>query len=127
VGEEISLYGDRDLLFQAVANLLDNAIKYTPEKGEISVQLQADANHGVRIAVCDNGPGVPQTELNKLCHRYYRTDASRSLPGNGLGLSLVEAIASLHKARLEFTLNKPTGLCVGFSFPEHSEKTNLSS
>ena len=125
--EEINLYGDRDLLFQAVVNLLDNAIKYTPEKGEISVQLQSNGNHGFSITLCDSGPGVPESELNNLCHRFYRTDSSRSLPGNGLGLSLVEAIASLHKANLEFALNKPTGLCVHFMFPEHPRKTNLSS
>jgi signal transduction histidine kinase len=115
---QIHLIGDRDLLFQAIANLLDNAIKYTPPKGEITLLLNSNEPCGYRISVCDNGPGVSETELSKLCHRFYRADSSRSLPGNGLGLSLVEAIASLHKAELVFTPNKPRGLCASINFAE---------
>jgi len=120
-GKEINVSGDRDLLFQAVANLLDNAIKYTPDQGQIQIQLQTHASGGVSIVLCDNGPGVPESELNKLSHRFYRVDSSRSLPGNGLGLSLVNAIASLHKAELSFSLNKTGGLCAHFIFPERTE------
>ena len=117
---QVDLIGDRDLLFQAVANLLDNAIKYTPPKGEITLSLKPSESGRNRILVCDNGPGVSEIELSKLCHRFYRADSSRSLPGNGLGLSLVEAIASLHKAQLVFSSNKPAGLCAEINFPEHS-------
>jgi len=115
--EEIIISGDRDLLFQAVANLLDNAIKYTPELGQIRVQLQRPESGGISIVLCDNGPGVPESEVDKLCHRFYRVDSSRSLPGNGLGLSLVNAIATLHKAELAFSPNQASGLCVHFTFP----------
>ncbi len=113
--KEITIKGDRDLLFQALSNLLDNAIKYTPRNGKISVKLQANED-AVNLSICDNGPGVAETELEQLCRRFYRVDSSRSLPGNGLGLSLVEAIAALHKATLKFTLNKPSGLCVALVF-----------
>jgi len=126
-GEEMIVEGDRDLLFQAMANLLDNAIKYTPELGEINVRLQTGNSGSVWLSLCDNGPGVPEAELSQLCRRFYRTDSSRSLPGNGLGLSLVEAIALLHKAELKFTLNQPSGLCVRLTFPGIDGKTTLSS
>jgi signal transduction histidine kinase len=113
--KEITIKGDRDLLFQAVSNLLDNAVKYTPRDGMISVKLQANEDV-VNLSICDNGSGVAEDELEQLCRRFYRVDSSRSLPGNGLGLSLVEAIAALHKATLKLTLNKPSGLCVALVF-----------
>ncbi len=112
----INMTGDRDLLFQAISNLLDNAIKYTPENGEIRLDLRQHPNE-IILSVCDNGPGVTDAELTHLSRRFYRVDSSRSLPGNGLGLSLVEAITSLHKAKLEFSRNKPQGLCVTLLFP----------
>ncbi len=116
-GRDILMVGDRDLLFQAISNLLDNAIKYTPEQGHISIELRAD-NGSPEFKICDSGPGVPESELSELTRRYYRVDASRSLPGNGLGLSLVDAIARAHKARLIFSNNQPAGLCVSMVFPE---------
>ena len=113
--KDITIQGDRNLLFQAVSNLLDNAVKYTPRNGKISIKLQANED-AVNLSICDNGSGVAEAELEQLCRRFYRVDSSRSLPGNGLGLSLVEAIAALHKATLRFTLNKPSGLCVALVF-----------
>lgn len=111
-----SINGDRDLLFQAISNLLDNAIKYTPEHGGISINLNSN-NEGISLSICDTGPGVPEVELSQLSRRYYRVDASRSLPGNGLGLSLVDAIAKAHKAKLEFQINEHSGLCANLVFP----------
>jgi signal transduction histidine kinase len=84
--------GDPDLLFEAVANLLDNAVKFTPPGGSILVSLAADG----RIAVEDDGPGLPSERRDLLFQRFARGDKARHLPGNGLGLSLVAAVARLH-------------------------------
>lgn len=110
------LKADPDLLFQAISNLLDNAIKYTPEHGTISIALNPQADI-IDIIICDDGPGVAEAELSHLSQRFYRVDASRSLPGNGLGLSLVEAIASVHRASLKLMHHRPTGLCARLRFP----------
>lgn len=93
------IHGDRDLLFQALANLLDNAIKYTPAGGHIQLTA-APARGGVVLGVADSGPGIPPELRGKVLQRFYRVDASRSAPGHGLGLSLVQAVAQLHGARL---------------------------
>lgn len=93
-----TLNGDRDLIFQAVANLVDNAIKYTPPGGQITVSAT-----GKDIAVADNGPGIPDESREEVFKRFHRLEASRSAPGSGLGLSLVRAVAQLHdgSVRLE--------------------------
>jgi signal transduction histidine kinase len=107
--------GDRNLIFQAVTNLLDNAIKYTPTGGVISVSLKAEqAGHVLRIG--DNGPGIPEDMREKVLQRFYRLDKSRSEPGAGLGLSLVQAIALRHDAQLVLSDNQP-GLRVEIIFP----------
>lgn len=112
---DVKILGDRDLLFQALANLLDNASKYTQTAGDISINLRQN-NDRVTLQICDNGPGVNDDELKKLARRFYRVDASRTKPGNGLGLSLVKATAHVHQAQLSFQLNKPSGLCVKLIF-----------
>jgi signal transduction histidine kinase len=107
--------GDRNLIFQALTNLLDNAIKYTPNGGLVSVSLAAeDAGHVLRVS--DNGPGIPQDMREKVLQRFFRLDKSRSKPGAGLGLSLVHAIAQRHKAQLTLADNGP-GLSVQLIFP----------
>jgi signal transduction histidine kinase len=102
--------GDRDLLFQALANLFDNAIKYSPESSILRVDLNAAG-----MNLCDRGPGIPASEHDKVFQRFYRSDASRSTSGSGLGLSLVQAVAELHKMDIELSSNNP-GLCVTLSF-----------
>jgi signal transduction histidine kinase len=107
--------GDRMLLAQAVANLLDNAIKYTPRGGTVRVATdQAGAETG--IAVHDDGPGIPETERDKVTRRFYRLEASRSSPGSGLGLSLVVSVAKLHGGTLDLADNAP-GLKARLSLP----------
>jgi signal transduction histidine kinase len=96
---QLSVHGDRDLLFQALANLLDNAIKYTPDGGEIALRARL-VGDAVEITVTDSGPGIPAPLRDKVLQRFYRIDASRSEPGHGLGLSLVQAVAQLHAAEL---------------------------
>lgn len=116
--KSISLFADRDMLFQALANLLDNAVKYTPEGGDIRLSLSSQ-EHSVSIRVCDSGPGVALDQREKVFHRFYRTDTSRSTPGNGLGLSLVKAVARLHDGRVSLLDNHP-GLCVELSLPRRN-------
>ncbi|WP_341520066.1 HAMP domain-containing sensor histidine kinase [Pseudomonas sp. G.S.17] len=90
-----TLQGDVSLLFEALVNLIDNAIKFTQAGGEIQLSC-VPREHSVHIEVLDNGPGIPIDERNSVTRRLYRGDATRQQPGNGLGLSLVAAIARLH-------------------------------
>jgi signal transduction histidine kinase len=89
------LRADRDLLFEAVANLVDNAIKFTPAGGRVALELARRGAADV-IRVSDSGPGIPAAERDAVTRRFYRSDKSRSTPGIGLGLTLVAAIAKLH-------------------------------
>jgi len=98
---------DPVLLAQAVSNLIDNALKYVPPGGTVTVEAPHDPNEPVQIVVCDNGPGVPDSEKPKVIERFYRGDASRGTPGAGLGLSVVDAVARLHGGTLELTDNHP--------------------
>lgn len=96
---DATYHGDKDLLFQAYANILDNAIKYTPESGEIEIGMKADGQHYV-IYIEDTGGGVAENEIDKVFQRFYRADVSRSSSGTGLGLSLVKAVFDLHHAEI---------------------------
>lgn len=102
----LTVQGDRDLLFQAVANLLDNAIKFAPRQGSVALALRAEGGRAV-ILVSDSGPGIPAAECDRVTERFYRLESSRSTPGSGLGLSLVAAVATLHGGRLVLEDNAP--------------------
>lgn len=106
--------GNRHLLAQAVGNLLDNAVKYTPPGGHIALNVAAEDNRIV-LTVADNGPGIPAAECERVLERFVRLDQARSQPGNGLGLSLVKAVAQLHGAQLLLADNAP-GLRVVLRF-----------
>ncbi len=95
VTSEAIVRGDRDLLFEAVANLVDNAIKFTPEGGCVELTL-FHRNGGAAIRVKDTGPGIAKAEREAVTKRFYRSDKSRRTEGLGLGLSLVAAIVKLH-------------------------------
>jgi len=94
--------GDKNLLFQAFANVLDNAIKFTPAHGIIHVSLSVSSDGIVLFSVDDSGKGVDSKSLDKLTRRFFREEKSRSTSGNGLGLSLVSAIISLHGGKIWF-------------------------
>ncbi len=114
----VTMLADPNLLFQAVANVLDNAIKYSNEKSVVTVQLSTTASHIV-IAVNDAGIGVGEHEIVNLERRFYRADGSRTSKGNGLGLSLVSAIVKLHDGHIWFIhdpLVEGHGLGVVFTF-----------
>jgi signal transduction histidine kinase len=99
---ETTVHGDRDLLFEAIANLVDNAVKFTPQGGRVELSLLRNGNEAV-VRVCDTGPGIPADESDLVTRRFYRSDKSRREPGLGLGLSLVSAIAKLHGFSLKIS------------------------
>jgi signal transduction histidine kinase len=100
--------GDPVLLAQALGNLIDNALKYTPEDGAIVVEVRTAAFEStVEIIVADSGPGIPEDQRPRAVERFYRGDASRGTPGVGLGLSLVDAVARLHGSELRLEDNHP--------------------
>jgi signal transduction histidine kinase len=114
-GDGLQVMGDRDLIFQAVANLVDNTLKHAPSGGRVTVEAsRTEAGH--RVVVADRGPGIPEAERDRVIERFYRLDASRCSPGAGLGLSLVAAVAELHGARLVLADNEP-GLRAELTFP----------
>jgi signal transduction histidine kinase len=114
VDQRVRVAGDRDLLFDAVANLVDNAIKHGREAGRVTVEVTR--NGGAVISVGDDGPGIPTNERQNVFKRFYRLERSRRTPGNGLGLSLVAAVARLHGAGIEMVDNGP-GLKFRLRFP----------
>ena len=114
-GERVSVVGDRDLLFDAISNLVDNAIKHGGERGEVGIAVATCAD-GPVLSICDRGPGIPIEERNHVLRRFYRLEHSRNRPGNGLGLSLVAAVANLHNARIVMADNSP-GLRIELHFP----------
>ena len=110
--------GDRELLAQALTNLLDNAVKHTPPGGRIDVRVARNAGAPIMytLTVADTGPGIPAHERERVLERFTRLDQSRSLPGNGLGLALVKAVAEQHDGRLSLRDNAP-GLVVELEVP----------
>lgn len=103
----LMLTGDPLLLAQAIANLLDNALKYAQKNGAIAIKASAAADGTIEVAVSDDGPGIPDEDKRKVMERFYRGDTSRGTPGVGLGLSLVAAVAKLHGGTLQLTDNHP--------------------
>lgn len=97
----LAVLGDRRFAGQALANLLDNAIKYTPEGGAVMLRARRRASGEVELSVTDTGPGVPDADRTRVVQRFVRLEASRSAPGLGLGLSLVAAVMEAHGGRLE--------------------------
>jgi signal transduction histidine kinase len=113
--DRAGVVGDRDLLFDAISNLIDNAIKHGGSKGGVTVAVTQGAD-GPLFSVADGGPGIPLNERKHVLRRFYRLERSRNSPGNGLGLSLVAAVAKLHGARIEMADNSP-GLRIELHFP----------
>ena len=120
-GQPLTILGDRHLVSQAAANLVDNAIKYTPEGGRVSVAV-GRGDDGIRLTVGDSGPGIPEKFRGSVLDRFVRLEQSRHTAGTGLGLSLVAAVADLHGARLMLGDNGP-GLRVDVLFPDRAATT----
>jgi two-component system, OmpR family, phosphate regulon sensor histidine kinase PhoR len=118
--------GDRDRLQQVMLNLIDNAIKYTPAEGRVTVEAReaADANGaaakpGVALLVVDTGEGIPAADIPRLTERFYRVDRARSreLGGTGLGLAIVKHIVQLHRGALRIESKVHEGTTVSVWIP----------
>jgi signal transduction histidine kinase len=109
------LMGEKNLLTQAFANLIDNAIKFTPEGGRVHIFSEESTSH-ISIFIADSGPGVPESYRGKVFEKFFRMEESRNTRGNGLGLSLVAAIARIHEATITLEDNEP-GLRVCLTLP----------
>ncbi len=113
----LSVLGDKNLLFQLLSNLLDNALKFSPPHSHIRLGVHRLQGQ-VRLVVSDEGAGIPEAERENVFERFYRLDSSRNTPGCGLGLSLVRAIAERHQAKILLEDNQP-GLRVILVFPHY--------
>jgi len=114
IEDGVMIIGHAQLLAQSIANLLDNAIKYTPAGGVVTLVVRLVGNEA-ELQVGDDGPGIPAEDRERVLERFVRLDTSRTSPGSGLGLSLVAAVAKLHRAKLALDDNRP-GLKVTLSF-----------
>jgi signal transduction histidine kinase len=114
IAEGVTVQGDRQLLTQMIANIVENALRHTPAGTHIEIELTAASAPVCTIR--DNGPGIPEPERQKVFRRFYRLDSSRATPGSGLGLSLVAAVAELHRIVVEIGDSQP-GLWVTLRFP----------
>ena len=92
---KLELNGDSALIQQAVANLVDNAVKFSPAGGTVRLAGETEGRR-IRIVVTDQGPGIPEADRPRATERFYRGDSARNTPGSGLGLALVQAVAYLH-------------------------------
>jgi signal transduction histidine kinase len=114
IASGLTVWGDRELLTQMIANVIENAMKHSPRGTPISL-ITSESASAIAVAVSDSGPGIPSEQRARVFRRFYRLERSRSTPGNGLGLSLVEAIAALHQIGIELTDGTP-GLRVTLRF-----------
>ena len=97
------ILADRDLVGQALSNLLDNAVKYTPAGGTITFSIGRGPNGTVDMSVIDSGPGIPENCRKRVVQRFQRMDSARTQPGSGLGLALVDSVAEMHGGELILT------------------------
>ena len=111
---ELSAHGDRDLLIEAVANLVDNAVKFTPAGGQVEIGLFRGNGENI-VRVKDTGSGISEHESDAVLRRFYRSDRIRHTSGLGLGLNLVAAIVRLHGFR--FTIVPGSGCVVEIRMP----------
>lgn len=102
----VTVVGDRDLLVEAIVNLVDNAVKFTPKDGMVGLYLEGNPRRPI-IRVSDTGPGIPPSDRASVFRRFFRIDASRTTPGSGLGLSLVAEIARLHRFEIVLSDEAP--------------------
>jgi signal transduction histidine kinase len=133
--ESVPLHGNRELISQALANLVENAIKYgklpvdcsagqAVEAPVVTIRSQREGE-AVLLSVADRGPGIPEADRARAVERFVRLEASRTLPGSGLGLSLASAVATLHGGELRLSDNDP-GLCATLVFPRRGAEQKIA-
>ena len=119
LADEVEFEFDRNLMFQATANLIDNAVKFTPPEGRVTLTL-SQVGSDIHLEVCDTGSGIPEQHRDLVSRRFYRIDESRTASGNGLGLALVSAVVDLHDGMLSWSDNPESeelpGCCCRISF-----------
>ncbi|MBE9570653.1 MAG: PAS domain-containing sensor histidine kinase, partial [Proteobacteria bacterium] len=122
-----SIRADRDRLSQILLNVLDNAVKFTPESGKVSITASDDKEGYVIVRISDTGIGVPEDEIPRLGERFYRVDKARSreLGGTGLGLSIVKHLMMAHNGRIEIESKLGRGTTVSLSFPVFDEEASV--
>jgi signal transduction histidine kinase len=111
----LPLLGDRDLIQQAIANLIDNALKFSPEGTQITFIAMLH-NDTIEISIADQGPGISEADRERATERFFRAESARNTSGSGLGLALVAAVANLHNGTLRLRDNQP-GLRAILSLP----------
>lgn len=129
--EPMPMRGDNNLLFQTMANLVDNAVKYAGQGATIKVEARPYGNRYV-VSVNDNGPGLATSHYEKLDRRFYRAQASRTTQGNGLGLSMVKAVVELHEAAIYYVADpllsgSGLGVTLTFARPAESDPAQATS
>jgi signal transduction histidine kinase len=117
----VPMVGDRSRMQRVVANLIDNAFKFTPEGGRVLLRLEATPNQAI-ITVSDNGPGIPKSELENVFKRFYRLDPSRATPGHGMGLSMVRAFVNAFGGSVSIESDAGKGCSVIVVVPTHADK-----
>ncbi len=122
----LQVWGDQRLIQRMIANLLDNAIKYTSEGGTVNVAVHRQENHSVGITVKDTGIGISEQDLPRIFQRFYRCDPSRSNAGIGLGLSFAKAVARAHGGDIAVTSRPDQGSTFTVTLPELISKASLS-
>jgi len=123
---EITVSGDKDALTEAISNLLENAIYYNCPEGSVSVTLQQPDNR-VILTVQDTGIGIPEEELEQIFHKFYRSEAVKTIKGTGLGLSITKAIILEHQGDIAVSNVESGGACFTITLPLHNAKLNADS
>jgi signal transduction histidine kinase len=103
VQRKLMMKGNREFIAQALANLIDNSMKYTPKGGAVMLRTRRRSNGEIEFSVTDTGPGVPEADRDRVVQRFVRLENSRTQSGSGLGLALVQAVADVHGGRLELS------------------------
>lgn len=120
LAEKVTVHGDPNLLAQAIGNLVDNAIKYSPGGGNVSLQIAPDIQDQFSITVSDDGPGIAESDKPRVVERFYRGNRGSETEGIGLGLSVVDAVARLHGGMFRMTDNCP-GLVATLVLPRGAD------
>ena len=120
-GKPLARISDKPMIQRMIANLIDNAVKYTPPGGRVDVSTDIGPDGGAVLSVKDTGMGISAENLERIFDRFFRCDLSRSTSGAGLGLSLVKAVAEAHKGGVEVRSTIDVGSCFTVTLPKENK------